>query len=70
MFTIFRRKGVDAKHRGDVLPDAKSHPPQSPFASEGGGQTRGQSCSISNEALPPAAVVLMHSERSTAKRSR
>ena len=37
MFTPFGTKGVDAKRRGDALMLAKSHPPQSPFASEGGG---------------------------------
>lgn len=43
MNTPFRRKRFDAKHRGDVLPVAKSHPlPRfacirfaPPFASEG-----------------------------------
>ena len=37
MNTPFGTKGVAALRRGDVLSDTKSHPPQSPFASEGGG---------------------------------
>ena len=35
MHTPFLRKGVDAKHRGDVLGITKSHPPRSPFLRKG-----------------------------------